>query len=221
MTDTIADLRSEALDARAQALYSDVLPYHNFEHIEQTLSSADRIVARCLQENIRINLQVVYYALLFHDAGYHEDHRAKGHATREAYSAHLARAVLDEFDVPDRDIDKTLAAILATEKDASFVTVEQKVVRAADLSGMAGPYDQFLVKSLKLKRELEYLNNKEVTWHQWQVKSRDVLNHYMAQEIRLTSYFYNDSGESEFHAQVRENLRRLMAEPAEPQKSSA
>lgn len=217
MTDTIESLRSEALETRARALYSAELPYHNFEHIEQTLASADRIVARCLQENIRINVQVVYHALLFHDAGYHEDHRSNGHATKEAYSARLANEVLADFDISDRERDKTVAAILATEKNASFVTVEQKAVRAADLSGMADPYEQFLVKSLKLKRELEYLGGTVVSWHQWQLNSRDVLNHYMSQDIRLTSYFYNDSGESEFHAQVRENLRRLMAEPEQPQ----
>ena len=217
MTNTIAELRSAELEQRARSLYSPQLPYHNFDPIEETLVSADRIVKRCQQENIRINIEVVYYALLFHDAGYQDDHIAKGHNTKEAYSAALADEVLMEFDVADRDRGKTVAAILATEKDANFITVEQKAVRAADLSGMADDYPDFLVKSLRLKREFEILNGNEISWPRWQTNSRDIINHYLTQDIRLTSYFYNESGESEFHARVRNNLKRLLAEPTQPE----
>ncbi|MGR8918670.1 MAG: hypothetical protein ACU85V_03550, partial [Gammaproteobacteria bacterium] len=59
-------------------------------------------------------------------------------------------------------------------------------------------------------------HGRELSWPEWQENSREVLGFYLGQEIRLTSYFYNDSGESDFHTAVRRNLDRLLAEPAEP-----
>jgi hypothetical protein len=219
MKGTLTSIRNAALEARAATLYSPRLPYHNFEHIEETLAAAVVITGRCAAENIRINNEVVYYALLFHDAGYHEDHRALGFDTKEAYSATLAEKVLVEFAIVEPQIRKTVGAIRATERDASFISVEQKAVRAADLSGMAAPYEEFLLKSLKLKREFEIIYGNSLEWRAWQETSREVLSFYLSQEIRLTSYFHNEFGESGFHSALRENLRRLLAEAVEPQRA--
>jgi hypothetical protein len=209
-------IRDPTLEAEARTLYDPALPYHNFEHIQDTLAAAGVIIERCRQENIRVDAAVVYYALLFHDAGYHEDHVALGFATKERYSVALAEPVLRRRGVPSAQIEKTLAAILATERDAVFVSAEQKAVRAADLSGLAAEYPRFLASSLRLKREHELLNQRKLSWSDWQRVSRDVLGHYLTQEIRLTSYFRDDRGESTFHNAVRGNLKRLLEEPEEP-----
>ena len=212
--------RSPALEARAAALYSAALPYHNFDHIRDVLRAGEEILARCQAEHIRIDVDVVYHALLFHDAAYQEDHRALGYRSKEAYSAALAAAVLAEFDVTPMHIQKCTAAILATERDGHFVSAEQKAVRAADLSGMAASYPVFLDNSLRLKREHELLNARALSWADWQQISAEVLGHYLGQEIRLTSNFYDDHGESDFHARVRANLERLLGESAEPSSPS-
>ncbi len=208
--------RDSRIEARARALYSDTLPYHNFAHIEDTLAAANTIIERCRAEHIRIDTAVIYYALLFHDAGYHEDHRRLGFATKERYSAELATGVLREFNVAAEQIRKTVGAIIATERDATFLSAEQKAVRAADLAGLAAPYPQFLGSSLKLMREHELLNHTTLSWSQWQQISQQVLGFYLTQEIRLTSYFHDDAGESAYHRAVRENLFRLQAEPFRP-----
>ncbi|MCB1746218.1 MAG: hypothetical protein H6977_12170 [Gammaproteobacteria bacterium] len=216
MRDTKLAGRDPALEARARALYDERLPYHNFDHILDTLASAEVILERCAAEHIRIDATVVYYALLFHDAGYQEDHLALGHASKEAYSAALAADVLEEFGVASNQVRKTVAAILATERDGSFVSAEQKAVRAADLSGMAAEWPVFLRHSLNLKREYELLHDCELSWAAWQQNSEQVLSFYLTQEIRLTSYFHNERRESAFHTAVRDNLRRLLAEPEQP-----
>jgi HD superfamily phosphodiesterase len=66
------------------------LPYHNFNHVLRTLVSAELLMERCLKGGVPIDSEVLYYALLCHDAGYHEDHINKGFTTKEKYSAHLA-----------------------------------------------------------------------------------------------------------------------------------
>ncbi len=215
-TQALSGIRNPQLEAQARALYSDALPYHNFDHIQDTLQSAAMVVERCQEEHIRIDTEVVYFALLFHDAGYQDDHLARGFASKERYSAALAEPILRHHGVSAAQLEKTVAAILATERDALCVSAEQKAVRAADLSGLAADYPRFLLSSLRLKREHELLYGRTLSWADWQNTSRDVLGHYLTQEIRLTSYFHDGHGESSFHKAVRTNLRRLLAEPGEP-----
>ena len=211
-------IRDQHLEQQARALYSDDLPYHNFNHVLETLSAANTIVERCQVEHIRIDQQVVYLALLFHDAGYHEDHQALGHPSKETYSAALATQVLNEAGFSSAQIRKCSDAIMATHRDGDFVTTEQKAVRAADLSGMAADYPVFLESSMRLRRELEILTGNSVSWSKWQQNSRDVLGFYLSQEIRLTSFYHDKDGNSTFHSRLQDNLARLLSEPKEPQK---
>ncbi|MEM7540964.1 MAG: hypothetical protein AAF384_05190 [Pseudomonadota bacterium] len=206
----------DRLEPIAQALYDEALPYHNFAHVKDTLRAADGILDRCRSEGIRIETDVVYYALLFHDAGYQEDANAKGFASKEAYAAQLASDCLTSYGLLSSTIDKVSSAILSTEKDASFITTEQKAVRAADLSGMAAPFDTFLRYSLLLKREMEYLRSEKLSWSGWQANSAQIIGFYLSQEIHLTSYFYDENGESAYHKAVRNNLEQLLALPAQP-----
>jgi hypothetical protein len=215
-TQALSGIRSTQLEAQARALYSDALAYHNFDHIQDTLTSAVTVIERCQEEHIRIDVEVVYFALLFHDAGYQDDHLAHGFATKERYSAALAAPILRQHGVGATQIEKTVAAILATERDALCVSAEQKAVRAADLSGLAADYPRFLQSSLRLKREHELLYGRTLSWADWKNTSRDVLGHYLTQEIRLTSYFHDGYGESSFHKAVRSNLNLLLAESSEP-----
>ncbi len=215
-TQALSALRNTQLEAEARALYSATLPYHNFDHIQDTLESAGKVIERCREENIRIEAEVVYYALLFHDAGYQHDHLARGFATKERYSAALAEPILRRHGVNTAQLEKTVAAILATERDAVCVSAEQKAVRAADLSGLAADYPRFVQSSMRLKREHELLYQRSLSWADWQTNSAEVLGHYLTQEIRLTSYFHDGSGESSFHKAVRANLNRLLAEAHEP-----
>jgi predicted metal-dependent HD superfamily phosphohydrolase len=209
---SIASIREGDLEAEAAALYSAELPYHNFEHILITFESAERIIRHCIDEGVRVDAKIVYYALLFHDAGYHENHIARGFATKEAYSAELARAALLRRQVPTTVIGKVVAAILSTERDASFVSAEQKAVRAADLSGLAADYAVFLDNTERLKQEFDLSRGASSTWAEWLPRVKETVEHYLAQEIRLTSYFCNGDGESEFHRAARDNLARLQQE---------
>ena len=83
-------IRNPRLEKAAANLYTDEMPYHNFAHVLGTLAAGEILVDRCLAEGVPISPDIVYYALLFHDAGYQEDHTCKGFTSKEGYSAHLA-----------------------------------------------------------------------------------------------------------------------------------
>lgn len=212
MPGPIAALRDPDLEREVAGLYSTELAYHNFGHALETLDAADDIVQKCIDEGIRVDAQVVYYALLFHDAGFLDDHHALGFATKEAYAADLAAVHLAGRGVARNTIEKVVAAILSTHKDASFITAEQKAVRAADLSGLAADYDRFVRNSANLKAEYERFNGKRLEWPKWVDNVSATIRFYLSQEIRLTTYFSDGDGRSRFHNAVRANLDRLIVE---------
>jgi predicted metal-dependent HD superfamily phosphohydrolase len=212
MTDDAPGFRSEPAEGRARSLYRADLPYHNFRHALDAVDSGRDIVARCRREGIRIDEEVVYYALLFHDAGYHEDHVRRGFEIKEAYSARLAAEALAALNVQTRVIDKVERAILSTYRFAGFVTAEEKAVRAADLAGLAADYETFRANTERLRAEHALLTGETVTWENWVRGVVEVLRYYLSQEIRLTSNFSNAAGESQFHQLAGANLARLTEE---------
>ena len=50
----------------------------------------------CASENINVDEKIVNIAILFHDAGYQENHTSLGFSTKESYSAFLAKEFLKE-----------------------------------------------------------------------------------------------------------------------------
>ena len=208
----ISKIRDLDLEKEIEPLYDAELAYHNFQHVIDTIRAADNIIGRCIEEGIRVDHRVVYFALLFHDAGFRDDHVALGFSTKEDYSADLAADRLGLRGESPKTIEKVVAAILSTHKDANFVTAEQKAVRAADLSGLAADYAIFQQNFANLKAEYELFNATNLNWSSWVQIASKTISFYLAQEIRLTSYFVNEHGESAFHKAVRENLERLAAE---------
>ena len=209
--------RSDKLEKIVKTLYNPELSYHNFQHVINTLYFGTEIIQDCLKENIPVNAKVVYLAILFHDAGYFEDHIGLGFKTKEAYSAALAEKTLTKENYSSPEIYEIKNAILSTEKNASFESAEQQVVRAADLSGMAADYNTFLINSINLKNEYEFLSGSKISWENWKTATISTVEEYISSEIPLTEYFKKRGGESPFEKGVRKNLRRLHRETIRPE----
>lgn len=209
----IAKLRS--IEDLAQALYDPNLPYHNFDHVLGAIEAGKTIVGNCKKEGVEIDEEVVHYALLFHDAGYHEDHVKKGFKNKEEYSAHLAEVGLQKLKINKEFIEKVKRAIISTNQNEKFETNEKKAVRAADLAGMAGDYGDFLENNKRLKEEYLFLTGKDLSWEQWREETKKVIGFYLCQDIHLTSKYADERGESVFHKKTKENLKRFLKEDIE------
>jgi predicted metal-dependent HD superfamily phosphohydrolase len=194
------------------ALYNPSLPYHNFAHALDAIGAGEIILQRCREDGVPVREQVVYYALLFHDAGYHEEPENYGFSTKEDYSASLAARLLPQFGVDAGTVEMVVAAIRATHREATFSTNEQKVVRAADLAGLAADYEIFRRNSERLKDEWEHLRGEKISWQKWLAETRAIIGFFLSQDIRLTRYYLDTEGNSIFHRQTEENLRRLHEE---------
>lgn len=200
------------IEKAAAALYNAGLPYHNFEHVKDTLQASEKIIRQCQQEGIDVDEEVVYYALLFHDAGYHEDHLQKGLTSKEAYSAKLAGDVLSGFHFSQPVIAKIQQAILATHMHARCLSNEDKAVRAADLDGLAADYTVFKSNAIKLRKEAEYLTGAVLPWEEYTRQVSHILNEFLKEELKLTKDYYDECGKSLFHQKAQANISRLLSD---------
>jgi len=205
MTDTAA------LRERAQDRYDDGLPYHSFSHVEEAMERADELLERCERHGIDVDTEVVRAALLFHDAGYHRDPEEDGFDSREALSASIARTELEDAGMGSGTIDRVVDCIMATRPEATPHTTEDKIVRAADLSGLAGDYEEFLDDAGALREEYAYLHGERQPLQAWVEGVRRTLQFYLAQDIHLTPE-HDDGDESQWHRAVRQNLERFLDE---------
>ena len=193
----------------AKELYGNI-PYHNFDHASEAVELGYEIIAKCQASGIEVDSDLVRYSLLFHDAGYHKDHEKEGFNSKEEYSAHLAGEALKSLDVSGETIENVKKCIISTHKDEEFNAVEEKIVRAADLVGLAGEYDQFRKNAIKLKEESEIISGNKISWEDWKRGVEDIIGFYLKQDIRLTECYKDKDGGSIFHNKTKKNLEKFM-----------
>lgn len=200
----------DACRQRAQQYYTD-LPYHNFSHAETVLEHAESLLDRCERFDVPINREVVRAAVLFHDAGYHHDPETYDEPSKEQHSASIAREELEELGVGPGIRERVASCIISTHHEAPFETTEEKVVRAADLAGLAADYETFEENSLALREEHEQLHDADLSDDEWIAMMRSIIEQYLTQDIRITPE-HSENGVSRFHTAARENLERFIQE---------
>lgn len=203
--------RNPALEQAAAVLYDTRLPYHNFSHIMTALGNAHELIDHCREADLSVEPGVIYPALLFHDAGYHEP--ARGHESKEAHSAALAARVLGDYGIPAARIEAICRAILATRCGADCDTLEARIVRAADLAGLAASYRLFLQNALRLWREDILLRGRDLAWEDWRDEAAAMLERFLAVDLGVSPACYAADGEAWLNKHGRENLARLYRQP--------
>lgn len=208
-------MRDEKLEKIVIGLYDPKLNYHNFDHIRYVMDEGNKILAKCRAESVEIDETVIYYAILFHDAGFIEDHAGKGFDSKEAYSADIATKHLQTHGIDADTVQKVKQAILATHVDALCMSNEDKLVRAADLAGLAADYRVFKQNTVDLKNELAMMSGKTISWEQWKNIAAERIELFLREDLYLTSDYYNEQGESKFHVNTRNNVKKLLQDESE------
>jgi predicted metal-dependent HD superfamily phosphohydrolase len=208
-------MRDEKTEIQAARLYDPDLPYHNFGHIRTVIKKGEEIVNNCRKENIDIDDAVVYYALLYHDAGYRDDHAAKGYASKEAYSADLAETELLRKGMDGGKVQKIKSAIMCTHVDARCKSNEDKAVRAADLAELTADYEVFKKNTLDLKKELEMMKGSPISWEEWKILARERVELFLREDLQLTSDYFDADGNSVFQKNARRNLQTMLSDESE------
>jgi len=196
-----------------KTLYIPKFPYHNFPHAANVYQETLDIIQRCQAENVPVNKIVVYFSALGHDLGYGLNHRALGYPTKEALAADWTGRIMFYLGIDPEIILLTKGAIQGTQKDAAVLTNEAKILRAADLAELAKDLPTFVRNNRLLKEEWELLNGKKISWPDWKTQTKKIVEFFLSQDIRLTSYHDDQKGNSRFHVAARKILDEYMVLP--------
>lgn len=206
-------MHDKTLEKLAASLYSSRLPYHNFQHIRDVLIAGDVILLECKKNGIDFNESVIYHAILFHDAGYHEDHETNGYDSKESYSASLAENILNDEDYSEMHILQVKQAIMSTHMHGHCKSTEDQVVRAADLYGLMAAYADFREKSVALYHEGQMLRGENIGWDEYKKETCSIVNSFLKHKIKLNIGLYQGEPDK-FQQAAHKNLELLMEEQA-------
>lgn len=144
------------------ASLSPLLTYHSLDH---TRMVCEAVVKLCRLENISTKEEdLLFTAALFHDMGFLECR--EGH---EEASTQMARSILPAFDYTSEEIETISKYILATRSGTTPQTMEEKIMKDADLFYLGT--DEYFSISALLFTELKNFNliKNENEWLQLQI----------------------------------------------------
>ncbi len=196
-----------------KGFYIPKLPYHSFPHAVNVHRETLPILEHCKEEGVPVHELVMYFASLGHDLGYGLNHRVLGYPTKEALAADWTGRIMFYLGIDTEIILLTKGAIQGTEKNASILTNEAKVLRAADLAELAKDLPTFVRNNRLLKEEAELLSGKIISWSDWKEQTKKIVEFFLSQDIRLTSYHDDEKGNSRFHVAAQKILDEYMALP--------
>ena len=87
-------------------------------------------------------------------------------------------------------------------------------MRAADLSGLGADFASFRDDAVKLKHEHEIMTGEDLPWDTWREVACRRIAAFLRERLDLTAADVDASGDSVLAVRARENVRRLLAEPA-------
>lgn len=183
--------------------YYGARPYHNWAHAKRVLAVSLALAERCGEYGISVIEEVLVWAALFHDALYTENSREFGCATAEELSAQVAMQEMAKHGKPEWMIRLVSGAIRATSAKVFPATVEAKILRAADLSGMARGFSDYREDFERLITEFHFSSAWEFFWPNLQA-----MIGYLWPQIALTPQYQNARGASDWHERVLDNIAR-------------
>jgi len=143
--------------------------YHNLEHTRNVLKSVNQIskMENCTAHDVLL-LQL---AAWFHDTGY-----VKVDDGHEAESVGIVHQFMKEAGLPIADFTTVEQLILVTKMGEEPKTLLQKIIKDADCAHVAS--DDFLTISDRLRLELKYKNEQDISELEWLKKNKDfIANH--------------------------------------------
>ena len=154
--------------AAAARHYSPDYDYHGLNHALETASGTEVIAEKLESRGLTIAKGALAVAAAWHDAGYHENHIAKGFKTKEEYSAALLEKYLEDKPVGEWERTMMSRSIIATwAGHTALRTPYELILHRSDIANIGGPTDEFINHSINLWHETTYVTGKPLSWQQY------------------------------------------------------
>jgi predicted metal-dependent HD superfamily phosphohydrolase len=205
---------TQILLARARPLYEGPQSrggYHHWGHIEESLKEAGPIIDRVVKSGVRLDRSALTHAIIGHDMLFHENPSLLGLPSKEHASADYMYRFLRQLGAPEGHARKVVRIILCTHFLAEPRSPEEIIMRATDLSNLAGPYAKFVSNTQKLHREAEILTGKKEPFNLFARRSLNFLPLYIFRFLHLTPSAFSARGSSQWHEKALANSINLFS----------
>ncbi len=145
---------AESLNSKSRKEYT----YHNMEHTTRVVNAAG-----ILGEEADLSMEdrfLLIVAAIYHDVGY-----CDGCANHEIKSVEMAQSKLKELGVSKEKIDRISELIMATKMDWEGDDTLSRLLRDADMSGLADA--SYMKISEDLRTEKSFIHNKKIEVAEW------------------------------------------------------
>ncbi len=204
------------IEAILHTLYptTEVAPFHNLNHGMETRAAALTLARRAQEYGQPVDTVAVEHAALLHDAHYQISPAMMGMPFREDVHMHFAYNTLRMLGAPDPHALRVARIILATNSMIEPNTIEEKIMRAADLSKLHGNYAEFVAGSERLHREGNLLayGQEPRTFPEFCRGQVAYLALYLWPSLDLTPLAGGKRGQSRWHEGVLGNIFQLFRE---------
>ncbi len=200
----------------AELMYGHGLPYHNFTHACGVMERADALAQRVEQTGVGVNRGLIRLAAMGHDVLYvlvpetviifdSATGRQRPARTKEEVAAWFVRRYLELDGLPVAAIHAICDAIMATQVGWPIGAIEGRILAAADIAGMAAPYDDFRRDWELLRRESEMISGPCST-AVYAHRAITIIGRYCARRLCLTDRYFDRDGLSAWHRAVTANV---------------
>jgi len=208
-----AEELNQALESYIRERYSgpDKLPYHNWDHVQETRRSLRELAARCRQYGIDFDFYAVDNAALCHDLLFWVEHEPLGFRSKEELAGDYSFNLLRQLGGSVEHAEKVRQIVYATHARVTPENIEEIIMRAADLKGLTADYKVFKQNTLRLHEEHRLLSGDELSFDDFAKKSLNHLALYAIHFFNLTPSAFTD-GSSDWHKRVLENAIALLSD---------
>lgn len=191
--------------------------WHGFSHVIEFEPVMILLIEKMRAHSITIDADVCLQAWYGHDAGWGVPFQdlapASGGAafnSKEEFSAVVTRGWLLRQGAHSEHANRVYQTIMATDFRTPLETVEQKCIRACDLSNLVGPYADFSANWDRLCKEQEDALATTIDPRQWARMATNYLSLFLWCYIELTPEAHDDRGVSLFHQEALGNILRKL-----------
>lgn len=191
MTNGLVDSAKNYVQAYFQANVSQEYSYHNFEHTQNVVNAAVELAheAGLSPEET----EILSLAAVFHDTGFGVDP-----SNHEFHSSELAKKFLSEMSYPEEKINLISNCILATKMGWQGENRMCKLMKDADLSGLANPNYSKLAEDLRKERNAT--QDKQLNQKDWLKENIAFIQNH---------YYYTQEAKNLFEEGKQANLEKL------------
>ncbi len=206
----------EVLIRKVRVLYASQkeYPYHNWNHVQDILKAVNSLLDRCKKHGIKVDETALHHGIICHDLLFAVEAQLFGYQNKEELAAHYTYNLLRSLGAPEEHARKVEGIVNATNYLVEPEGIEEVLMRAADLYGIAGDYKTFQNQTRRLYLERQKVTGEKISLEEHIRMSFRILPEFFRFMLKV-SPMAMENFRSKWHQDAMGNVLRIYRETVE------